>query len=59
MAELLNEFEPVLEEDAPAERDAVGEAETVLLLLTVELDVDTAVPVPDCVGELEGVPDPV
>ena len=55
MAELLNEFEPVLEADAPAERGAVGETETVLLLLTVELGVGVAVPVPVGLGEAVGV----
>ena len=45
VALLLSEMEPVLLPDAPVVRDAVGDAETVLLALTVDEGVDCAVPV--------------
>ncbi len=44
---LLQEVEPVLEALAPAVKEPVGEADTVLLPLTVEEGVGCAVTVPD------------
>ena len=44
------ELLPVMEGEAPTERDAVGEALTVLLAESVEEGVGAAVPVPDTVG---------
>ena len=55
VAELLKEIEPVLEADAPEVKDAVGEVETVLLQLTVVLDVVFPVPLPVGVGLPLGV----
>ena len=48
VAELLKELEPVLEAEAPVVTDAVGDTETVLLLLSVVLEV--TFPVPQLVG---------
>ena len=59
VAEPLSELEPVLEADAPDVRDAVGDADVVLLLLTVVLAVTFPVPlevgVAVPVGVAEGV----
>ena len=59
VAELLRELEPVLEADAPDVRDAVGDADAVLLLLTVVLAVALPVPLPVDVAVPEGVGDGV
>ena len=48
-----------MDAEAPAVRDAVGLTETVPLPLSVLLGVSAAVPVPDWVEELDGVPVPV
>ena len=55
VAELLSEFEPVLDADAPGVSDAVGDVDTVLLLLTVVLDVAFPVPLPEDVAVPLGV----
>jgi hypothetical protein len=52
---LLSEVLPELEAETPTVSDAVGEADTVELSLTVVLAVTDAVPVPLGVGEPEGV----
>ena len=63
VGELLHELEPVLDDDAPTVTDAVGEIDTVLLPLTVVLDVTFAVPlhvgVPVPEGVAVGVAEPV
>ena len=59
VAQLLRDWLAVLEGDAPAVTEAVGDEERVLLPLAVVLGVNGGVPVGERVGELEGVPDPV
>jgi len=54
---LLNDAEPVLEDDAPAVSEGVGDELVVLLALNVDEGVMDAVPVPDPVDV--GVGDPV
>ena len=50
---------PELEAEAPSVKEPVGLCDRVELPLSVEEGVSEAVPVPDCVGELDGVPVPV
>ena len=59
VAELLQEGLPVLEGEAPAVREEVGEDWAVLPPLTEELGVCSAVPVADGVGAPVGEPVPV
>ena len=59
MTELLKDALPLLEEDTPLVREAVGDIETVLLAVSVEVRVDNGVPLLVAVGELDGVPVPL
>ena len=55
VAELLKEFEPVLDEEAPTETEGVGDNDAVLLPLNVVLIVAFPVPLAVCVAVPVGV----
>ena len=52
----LKDALPLLEDDAPNVREAVGDIEAVLLAVSVEVGVIAGVPVPVAVGEPDAVP---
>ena len=57
--EPLNDALPLFEEDAPAVREAVGDMESVLLAVSVEVGVERGELLLVAVGELDGVPVPL
>ena len=57
--EPLKDALPLLEEDAPLVREAVGDTELVLLEVIVVVGLAEGVPLLVAVGEPDGVPDPL